>query len=58
MIIVAVFFTGCDKTPDGVLNEDDMAHVLADFAKAEQLITHNPDMFPNDSAKAVDTKEI
>ncbi|MBR5639307.1 MAG: DUF4296 domain-containing protein [Muribaculaceae bacterium] len=51
MMIVVATFIGCSKTPDGVINEDDMAHVLADFAKAEQLIAQNPELFPNDSSK-------
>ena len=51
LMIVAACFIGCGKTPDGVINEDDMAHVLADFAKAEQLISQYPDLFPDDSSK-------
>lgn len=51
MMIVTAIFAGCDSTPNGVINEDDMAHVLADFAKAEQLIEQNPDLFPDDSSK-------
>ena len=51
LMIVATLFTGCDSTPDGVINEKDMAHVLADFAKAEMLIEQNPEMFSSDSAR-------
>lgn len=51
MMLAATFFVGCSKTPDGVINEDDMARVLADFAKAEQLISQNPELFPDDSSK-------
>lgn len=51
MIVVAALFTGCDSTPSGIINQDDMAHVLADFAKADMLIEENPDMFPSDSSK-------
>lgn len=51
LMLAATIFIGCSKTPDGVINEDDMAHVLADFAKAEQLISQNPELFPDDSSK-------
>lgn len=51
LMLVAVFFVGCSKTPDGVINEDDMAHILADFAKAEMVIEQNPSLFPDDSSK-------
>ncbi len=51
LILAATIFIGCSKTPDGVINEKDMAHVLADFAKAEMLIEQKPDLFPDDSAK-------
>ena len=51
LMLAATIFIGCSKTPDGVINEDDMAHVLADFAKAEELISQNPELFPDDSSK-------
>ncbi len=51
LLIAAAIINGCSKAPDGVINEDDMAHVLADFAKAEMLIEQNPDMFRDDSTK-------
>ena len=50
-MIVAAIFTGCDNTPNGVLNKDKMAHVLADFAKAEMLIEQDPEKFTSDSAR-------
>ena len=51
ILIVAATVISCDKAPDGVINESDMAHVLAEFAKAEALIEQNPSMFPDDSSK-------
>ncbi len=51
LIVAAAIFTSCDSTPSGVINKKDMAHVLADFAKAEMLIEQKPDLFPDDSAK-------
>ena len=51
LMIAAAIFTGCDSTPSGVINEKDMAHILADFSKAEILIEQKPDLFPDDSAK-------
>jgi len=50
-IIVTATFTCCDKAPNGVIKESDMAHVLADFAKAEELMAENPALFPDDSSK-------
>ena len=49
--LVASFLIGCDKAPSGVIPEGDMAHVLADFAKADALISQYPDKFPDDSSK-------
>ena len=49
--LVASIFTGCDKAPRGVIPESDMVHVLADFAKADCLISQFPNKFPNDSSK-------
>lgn len=51
ILIVAATVISCDKAPDGVIKESDMAHVLAEFAKAEALIEQNPSMFPDDSSK-------
>lgn len=51
LMIAAALFTGCDSTPDGVIDEKDMAHLLADFAKAEMFIEQNPAMFPDDSSR-------
>ncbi len=51
LMIVAALFNGCSKAPDGVIKEKDMAHVLADFAKAQSFMEQNADMFPDDSSK-------
>ena len=51
VLIAATILTSCDSTPDGVIGKKDMAHVLADFAKAEMLIEQKPDLFPDDSSK-------
>lgn len=51
MALVASIFMGCDKAPRGVIPESDMAHVLADFAKAEAIIDQYPDKFPDDSSR-------
>ena len=51
-VAVSVILLGaCDKAPGGVIKESDMAHVLADFAKANAIIEQNPNLFPNDSSK-------
>ena len=49
--IVTAVMGSCDKAPGGVIKEGDMAHVIADFAKAEGLIAQYPDKFPDDSSK-------
>lgn len=51
-VAVSVLLLGaCDKAPGGVIKEGDMAHVLADFAKANAIIDQNPNLFPDDSSK-------
>ena len=51
-VAVSVILLGaCDKAPGGVIKESDMAHVLADFAKANAIIEQNPNLFPDDSSK-------
>lgn len=50
-ILAVAIFTACHKAPGGVIPEDTMAHVLADFAQAEALMEQRPDMFSNDSSK-------
>lgn len=49
--LAATLIMSCDKAPNGVIKESDMAHVIAEFAKANALIEHNPNMFPDDSTK-------
>lgn len=51
VLIVATTLISCDKAPNGVIKEGDMAHVLAEFAKADALIEQNPSLFPDDSSK-------
>lgn len=50
-LVVAATLLSCDKAPDGVIKEGDMAHVIAEFAKAEAMIEENPSQFPDDSSK-------
>ena len=50
-VLAASIFTACHKAPRGVIPEDTMAHVLADFAQAEELMEQKPNMFPDDSSK-------
>lgn len=52
-LLLVAAFSSCSKTPHGVINEDEMAHLLADFAKAEELMTQNPNLFPDDSSKLI-----
>lgn len=53
LAIAATMLVACDKAPSGVIKESDMAHVIADFAVAEELMNQYPDRFPDDSAKLV-----
>lgn len=49
--LAATIIASCDKAPNGVIKESDMAHVIAEFAKANALIEQNAAMFPDDSSK-------
>ncbi len=51
LAFVTALFVGCDKAPSGVIKESDMAHVIADFAKAEGIIDNYPDRFADDSSR-------
>ena len=41
----------CGRIPDGVMDNDDMAHVIADLQLADAYISANPDQYSNDSSK-------
>lgn len=49
----AVLLVGCDKAPNGVIKESDLADFLYDQYRLEAIIDMNPDLFPNDSVKRV-----
>lgn len=51
LALVATLIVSCDKAPSGVIKETDMAHVIAELAKANALIEQNSAMFPDDSSK-------
>ncbi|MCQ2290546.1 MAG: DUF4296 domain-containing protein [Muribaculaceae bacterium] len=51
--MAAVLLSGCDKAPDGVIKESDMADFLYDLYRLEAIIDMNPDAFPTDSLKRV-----
>lgn len=51
MLAATLIIVGCDKAPNGVIKESNMAHVIAEIAKANALIEQNPNMFPDDSSK-------
>ena len=53
LAIAATVLVACDKAPSGVIKESDMAHVLADFAVAEEMMNQYPNLFPDDSSKLV-----
>lgn len=50
---LAVLLTGCDKAPDGIIKESDLADFLYDLYRLEAIIDMNPEAFPTDSVKRV-----
>ena len=50
---LAVLLTGCDKAPDGIIKESDLADFLYDLYRLEAVIDMNPEAFPTDSVKRV-----
>ena len=50
---LAVLLTGCDKAPDGIIKESDLADFLYDLYRLEAIIDMNPEAFPSDSVKRV-----
>lgn len=49
--VFAITLCSCSRTPDGVLDEEDMAELLVDVHKGEGVVESNPSAFPTDSAK-------
>lgn len=41
----------CRKTPDGILNQEEMASLMADIHMGEAIIDYNYSLFPNDSTR-------
>jgi hypothetical protein len=55
---VAAGISSCNKTPDGVLNQEEMASLMADIHMGEAVIDLNYGAFPNDSTRKVFKQSI
>ena len=53
VLLIAILFAACSKTPGGVLSEKEMQKVVTDMVLAEAMINTNPKVFTDDSAKIV-----
>lgn len=51
LFTIALTMLSCGRIPDGVMDNDDMAHVIADLQLADAYISANPDQYSNDSCK-------
>lgn len=51
--LAALCLTGCKKTPEGVLDKEEMAQLMADIHLGEALIDFNYSAYPNDSTRKV-----
>ena len=47
----AIGISSCSKTPEGVLNQEEMASLMADIHMGEAVIDYNYSTFPNDSTR-------
>jgi len=50
-LAVCVLLTGCKKTPDEVLDKEEMASLMADIHLGEAVVDFNYSAFPNDSTR-------
>lgn len=53
LLITALTFLSCGRTPRGVMGTDDMAEVIADLKLADAYIDSHPAEFESDSSKQV-----
>lgn len=51
ILLSALFAMSCSKTPDGVVNEKDMAKLMVDMHKAEAIYEEAENKYYNDSLK-------
>lgn len=56
--VVSVALSGCNGVPDGVIEPERMAHLLADIHVGESVVESNSSAFPTDSAKRVFRQSI
>ena len=53
LMLLALAFSSCDRTPRGVLSKNEMANLIVDMQLADSYIDSHPADFPNDSTKMV-----
>lgn len=51
VISLSMLSSGCKKTPDDVLNHEEMASLMADIHIGEAVVDFNHNKFPNDSTR-------
>lgn len=52
-VLLVLLFASCDRTPHGVLSENEMADLIVDLQLAEAYIENNVSQFGDDSSKMV-----
>lgn len=51
LAMLMIFVSGCKKTPDWIIQPEEMAQLMADVHTAEAVVDYNYSSFPTDSAK-------
>lgn len=51
LALIGLMISGCKKTPDYVLDREEMAQLMADIHTGEAVIDFNYSVFPNDSTR-------
>ena len=46
---IAITFAGCNKTPESIIPQEEMAQLMADVHIGEAMIDFNYSTYPNDS---------
>lgn len=50
-VSLSLLLPSCRRTPEGVLNQDEMASLMADIHIGEAVVDYNYSQFPNDSTR-------
>ena len=51
LAMLMIFVSGCKKTPDWIIQPEEMAQLMADVHTAEAVVDYNYSSFPTDSTK-------